>query len=802
MMIKDVKKILDRLAGSGWRELFLTHDLDLSAKDLSKELRKNLKVDRTQPGFEDFCSEGSAGIVPYFPAKSLLFHGLASPQVDSWRDKTGKVIQLKAFPTLEDISTIENYVYAAEVRTIDDIRVQAGGKQLAIVMYASEYRPAINTPHKKHADKCFSRIGISRVGTSPKKYDEKARGYLPMNDNDPYSSRTVPCYFSAYIAVKIEGTESETSTPRFSKTDENSMVASGTEVNDSVRNFWVPVHKLFSGDECVRDFNLELKVANGHINKKLRKIHRELSGNGSRKGYNTGKHEPEISQSPFIFKHKIADFSEFSNKSEGLVDPIPHKSLVGEARNEDNELITYITPKDKSPFRASVIIDSRSSGTRAAPEYVHAKHKVDQNGNIEDLNNWEGVVEIIRKGHYEAKHYVDYTGDGFVTVQCAELSLELPEILPAYSLVSPVDFFPLVNQEELVTWWKQSAPSDIIDKIWPENPGYPAPLSESRYPANLELNYSDFEILNYPSKRQVFDIDDHTMSVITTQLDSPAGKAMSNLKRKYDRSSSLTDGASGIYAPGWDVSIDRTEEIDANDNGVSLSPGTTFLSNYGLGSPFPEDAMLCAALSSFWPAAAPDITRSFAPGRYATATPLEDKVTGQEGQPSWNGILPPKLSNPPKWAEFTKIEYGDFVQASIDNKLDYSKISKITTEEYIARTLVMARVYHALGANSSQEKAKWVVYSFKKFEDADEKEKKEITLKLNETGISFNYDYAYRFEMFKHYRGPEPLQDDDVKVPHFRRERVLVADYTKLIADANIVLTWKDKEAAWDAQKF
>ena len=56
----------------------------------------------------------------------------------------------------------------------------------------------------------------------------------------------------------------------------------------------------------------------------------------------------------------------------------------------------------------------------------------------------------------------------------------------------------------------------------------------------------------------------------------------------------LPDAASGLFAPGWDVS---------RDNG-HLAP-------YGLGSPFPEDSKLCAPLSSFWPAVAPDASRTF-----------------------------------------------------------------------------------------------------------------------------------------------------------------------------------------------
>src|SRR5262249_51352980 len=154
-------------------------------------------------------------------------------------------------------------------------------------------------------------------------------------------------------------------------------------------------------------------------------------------------------------------------------------------------------------------------------------------------------------------------------------------------------------------------------------------------------------------------------------------------------------------APGWDTSIDRTDETDAEDTGVSLKPGITFLTTYGLGSPFPEDALLCAALSSYWPAAAPDLTRTFQPNpRYATATPLTDDVLGQApGSTPWDGIPPPVLSAEfPGEIEYFAINYGDYVQTALDNRFNGRAIAEVDAPEYVARTLVMARVYEAVGA--------------------------------------------------------------------------------------------------------
>ena len=55
-----------------------------------------------------------------------------------------------------------------------------------------------------------------------------------------------------------------------------------------------------------------------------------------------------------------------------------------------------------------------------------------------------------------------------------------------------------------------------------------------------------------------------------------------------------------------------------------------YLSSRGLGSPFPEDAKLCAMLNSFWPAVAPDAARTF--GQTPTGIPLLDTELGLHPQ--------------------------------------------------------------------------------------------------------------------------------------------------------------------------
>jgi hypothetical protein len=85
----------------------------------------------------------------------------------------------------------------------------------------------------------------------------------------------------------------------------------------------------------------------------------------------------------------------------------------------------------------------------------------------------------------------------------------------------------------------------------------------------------------------------------------------------------LPDAASDFFAPGWDVSEHR---IAGRSNYVA----------YGLGSPFPEDSKLCAALNSFWPAVAPDASRTYGPqpggGLLFTSIPLLDSEVGYHPQ--------------------------------------------------------------------------------------------------------------------------------------------------------------------------
>jgi hypothetical protein len=766
-LIDAVRSVCDRLANNGWADLLQAHGLDLGAQDLAAELSRPLPVDRTQPGFRDFALEGVRGIEPGRPAFSLLYHALASPDVRAYRGRHG-VVQIAEFPTPAEIETVENYVFGCSPPTVEELRARADGAPLAIVVVAAEYRPGDDTVHRKHADMCFSRTGVARIGTTMHTYRAEERGYLPMVDADGTAVAVQPCRYSAYIAALTPGQKGQHGPMHFVDPP-----ADGAGGGDGERRFWLPLHKLFDGPECIRGHDLEVRLAAQHVNEKIRRAHLFFGA----AGHDGGWHEPDISEPPFVLRDGIAEFSTDPADGSWLLRPVPRPRLV-EAATYRGEVLTYAVPDSDSAaanwtnYQSSLNLRPRPSGARAAPEYLHARHVVTGTGE-ENLNGSPGVKERVRRGGYRARHYVDHTADGWIEVECSDLALEVPRRLAAYSVVASPDYFPVVRQSDLVRWTDQSVPPGLLATIWPVNPGRPEPLSTQRLAANLELPAA-------------FDPADDTMTAIVGSHGSGRGERTYPDRSGSSRASTLPDGAAGVFAPGWDVSFDRTPE-SATDDGVQ--PGVTFLTNYGLGSPFPEDSMLCAALSSFWPAVAPDVTRTFAPGpRYATATPLIDEVIGLTGGVPWDGIAAPRHDPATNTVDYQALAYGDYVEAALANRFDQSVIARTTVGDYLARTLTMALVYEALGASAHEDKVQWAVLSFRRAQPGDA----DLAQACAAWNRQLDPRWTYRYELIRHdgaqTEHPDPCRFDRVLVTY--TERVL------LFADPTVVLR-RRSDGSW-----
>ncbi|PNK24785.1 hypothetical protein CBR59_28540 [Bacillus thuringiensis] len=832
---EQVKQICARLAPHGWGDLFWKHNLDITSSNLEEELQKDLDIDRTIKGFEDFSLEGKRGIESGQPARSLLYHALASPNVTIGVDGS----ELGVFPTLAELEIIENYVFGINPPRLSDIKFRLEeGETLAVVVFACEYRPASETVHQKHADLCFSRTGVARVGTAEPMYVPKNRGFFSDDEGDDYAFRVLPSKYSAYIAVKRQGNKDEFGPMRFKKEDEtaDNIVK---KTSDNKRWFWVPLHKIFSGLECLRDdngepINLEVNLQALHINEKIRRIHQVLH----EAGYNTGSTESDINNTPFVFYEGIAEWSNNPEFGSNLLMPIPHSSFIEPAIYKEKPL-TFIVPKigkqcDKEErdkglhicnFSSSLEIRYyESDGTpkrRPAPEYVHVRHRILEDGTPENLNDIKKqniVRDIINHGNYKALHYVDYTGDGWIEVECPQLKkLEglSQKNYAAYSIVAGPDFFPNCDQRELMDWYEKEIPDNIQNVMVIENgeekgkrsglwESDPLTLSDDRIPANVNLIRKFDEDDN--TITAIFDEDDDTITAIVSQLYLDEIKHTNSSVPTSIRHSFLPDAASGVYAPGWDVSYDETQD------------GKPFLAAYGLGSPFPEDAKLCAALSTFWPAVAPDSARSYEPNRdnstststyesqWPTVAPLTDREIGQEGILPWDGVSGPDtiIMNGEETIEYTSIDYVDYVDTALQNKFTLSLTKLINVEEYKDRVLAMAYVYMALGLSLKDpkgidEKRMWNVLSFREVSFSDE----ELLIaqkqaKNSSFGKITDRKNVYRFELFQHTQTDKKHPCTD-KATDFSKYQIKLSNKTIcFVNDTNILI--KHENSNWQAK--
>lgn len=736
-LIDQIRQVLDRLAPLGWGDLLAQHGIDVTAADLAQELAKPLTVKRGLQGFEDFSLEGTRGIEPGSPSRSLLYHALASPRVEEGPG----VPRLEDFPTLAEIDVVENYVFGAAPPTLDELRALAGGGELAVAVFSYEYRPASHTCHKRHADLVFSRTGVSRVGDTPPLYRARYRGFVPYVDEDAHAFRVCPARYGAFLAVRQAGSRDNFCPMRFGPPQD-----AGT--SDEQRRFWMPLHKLFAGDECLRglDAPLRVELEARHVNEKLRRVHLALRGGLAGQPHDSGWDEPDISNPPFRFEDGLAEWSTDPTHPKGVLVPIPHP-LVEPARYRGKPL-TYIVPAG-APLLASSLFLPAIDNARSAPEYVHARMRIAADGTPKNLNDEANVAGEVRKGNYRALHYVDYTADGAITASSSLLEGGAPGVqgpVPAYSLVTAPDFFFLADQRELTEWTDHLTPG-LRKSVWNITPDT---LSDQRLAANLQLPDSPF------------DPDDQTCTAIVSLFGEVSKQQTNARPADVMRHSHLPDDSAGVFAPGWDISFDR------------IPGGPEHLAAYGLGSPFPEDAKLCAALSTFWPAAAPDATRTFTYGpqgdRYYTVSPLTDEEIGQTGNLPWDGVPGPVVVQTASgsFAEYESFDHTDYVLNALDRRFSLRVTAHIDADEYQRRVLAMELAYRAL---AEQPKIEWVVLSFRHASPGDP----EFT-EAQAQAKTVLPGRVYRFQIFRRGKITTPAGQPKKRRIPIRNSNVLFVD--------------------------
>lgn len=755
-VIEPVQAACKRLAAAGWRELLLSASggaLDIGAKDLGAELAKSVAVDRNVVGFSDFAPAGVRGVEPGSPARSLLYHAFASPDVAH--------PSLKAYPTLAEIDALENYVYGVHPPSFAELQTAAGDHALGIVMMAVQYRPARDTIDRRHADLVFARTGISRMGTLAPRYDAQARNFEATDPAHPFDFPAIPQRFVPFIAVKVTGDD-----PRLAVLDRVK--------SDAETEFWLPLQKLFSGEECIAGQKLVVEQGCAFRNEKLRRFHRYLQING----YPTEWVGDDLEKFPFVIRDEdIAAFSKNKDFGPGVVEPraaafvnrakykgtwlgfkVPHEwvSTPGVVYFSGGQILGGEADTEKSFVDGdSLYLEGAAQDyDRNAPEYVSLRHRLRDDGTLEDLNDNPEMPKLIREGGYVAQHFIDYAGDGWVEARVKGLPQVLPQ-MAAYAPISPPDFFPLVSQHDLTDWWRNEVPASLRDGLWVIPP---MALSARRMAANIELPIG-------------FSIYDVGATAVVGQ--AQAGGAVARKGAKPDvaitsRYSGLPDHSPGLFDPGWDAS--QGQFYNNPEEGLQA-----FLQNHGLGTPFVEDVKLCAALGSYWPAIAPDSSRSFTPFKRAggydypwpTIVPLTDAETGIEAidgkfQP-WDGVRGPQIveSGGKRVVEYLDIERVDYI--ALPGTMTIAHLAKIDLAETKARVMAMASVYWALGIHDPafrkkypkgrrainemiKAKAGWAVLSFRpvRDDDADLAEAQKVTrAKLVPAGPRYRF-HVYR----------------------------------------------------------
>jgi hypothetical protein len=737
-LIDEVKAACDRLAPLGWRDLLLA--ATGGALDVAQATPAALKgvlgrplaaIDRRLPGFDDFHPDGARGIVPGRPAESLLYHAFASPRVA--RGKGGAL--LGGFPTLTEIEAVENLVFGIDPPTLASVVAASGAERLAVAVYATEYRPAPDCADGVSSDLTFSRTGIARVGTARPKYRPDVRGCWPEDEDNPHAFRVVPVRFTAWLAAPVRGDKARVMRP--GRTDDA----------ERRRTFWIPVHKLFDGPECLRGLDLRLVCSARFFNMKLQRVRKSLAPDGA--DLPTGF--------PYVIEQDLAELRERSEFGRVAVVPAAHESLVRPAV-VDGEPLTFTVPANTAGGFAAYTTrtlsrDGLDAEIHPYPAYVHARTKV-VDGALIDLNDEADVNAEVDRGGYEALLYIDTTGEGWVDVGVPALAGQ-PGVAggsrAAYVLLGAPDFFPSCGQRELGRWANsESVPASFRGgQIWAVPPGA---LSETRLPANLQLPGSPF------------DPREDTVSAVVG-MGAAGGAAPPMAMRPPDalRASTLPDDGAGVFAPGWDASVDVRGD---------LRTGTPHLAAYGLGSPFPEDAKLCAALSTFWPAVAPDVYRTLSPHTgnarlRGTVAPLTDEEIGQVGSLPWDGVPGPRLVRvgDQDFAEMASFANADYVLNAVENRFSGRLTARVTTEEYQRRVLAAARAHWVLsgGLNVAPTRKDWLMLSFRRVSPGDP----ELQRAQGEAGHVLGGGAVYRLEMC--FVGEAAATAPSPAGPRFRR---------------------------------
>ncbi|HEY4166038.1 MAG TPA: hypothetical protein VGM96_04655 [Reyranella sp.] len=691
MALEDDALAFVRGLDAPWRTLFRNvANLDLGSPNLGNDLRQTRPIDRTQPGFSDFDPVSSAAIVPGDPAASLLYHALASPLV--------KPPGAAVYPTMVQLDLIENYILSLLPMEPGAIPGDA-----VVAAFAYEYRCAPATTHRLRADFVYSRMGCSRIGEAPAAWDGPNRCWLNATPGARAFS-VMPARFAAFLAV-----------PR-QRSPDGISVLDGLQDGDEERIFLLPIRKLFDGPGCIAGHDLGVSFTEFHRREKLRRIFTESDL----------EKPPGLDKPPFLRDSTNGGpLVQMDQAGASVVVSSIPEPLVRLARLPDGGVASFKVP----PERDLPIVDfsiNRNNGARStfqiitgglvkagleaflqtfadvhlrprnAPEFVNMRHKLtdDPANPVVDLTqslNPADYDSALAEGGYRAALFEDNIADGCILPVVNGAPGHYPTI-PAFSVIGAPKFFPYADEIDIEDWVNEFPSHNRKDQF---KKGGPKPLHLGRLPPNLTLYRPG-------SGSPAFGPSDETAVAIvgrpyvTLKGPTRAKSAPQDMRPEHRWTTFLSDGCSGVFAPGWDVTF-------AEENGHQ------FYATFGLGSPFPEDVKLCAAANAFWPAASPDAARTF--NRGPTAIPMLDSELGfhhdnpRRNMPAptfgWDGEQGPFIAGQAvNFANFVRSDYVSHVFE--DHSFSGSPLRDVTSRELIARMDALRLCIQALPESSAE----------------------------------------------------------------------------------------------------
>ncbi|WPU99205.1 hypothetical protein SNE26_24640 [Mucilaginibacter sp. cycad4] len=607
---------------------------DVSADALATVFAKPLNNMNNFSGLDDFA--GMRLIEPGRPSMSLLYHVLASPRVKPVLD--GSPMPASCFPSLEQLDILENYIYAQHVFQYPLDRLP---DDFVLAMFSYEYRPAFKTPDDSpYADHVFSRTGIARIGDQQLSYDASKRCFT-NKPQDPEANKCIavtPARYGLFLAKKLR--YQDVNLYSAERRDYHGIFPFATQ-----RSFLQPIRKIFDGDEMIGGANLVFHES--HINEQLEKLDR-----------NGGVVIPaqfKRGQAPFVKTNRShvtqgqppqGDGELISLRTAGssvLVSPVP-APLVKKA-TQNGKIVYFQVDKIKGGDgfksdrrytslkllnkRVSDIADfvltegiypkykaTRFSAPRNAPMFVNIRNRmINSNSTTENLGaETKDFEALIKEGGYNTALFEDNICEGCVT---AVITGQKLKVLPAFSLSTAPDFFPLSDSYDL-TDYDERGNSSFLEggvenlsycRLGP-NPAIQDPVEDSvAFPFRKTTNTPEYEQNNIAKGEGTnleYEVSD-TMLAIVSSVGTPTNtsyKAKEIYKqpkmRDYHVNSFLSDTSAFVFAPGWEATYSSGDD-----------PKRVFLATFGLGSPFPEDMKLCAAANGMWPVASPDAARTF-----------------------------------------------------------------------------------------------------------------------------------------------------------------------------------------------